>query len=157
MSYFNIAQEGHVVSVQLPIDIDTASGATGESFSMENWSHASIVITAGAATGASVVTVSENSDASQSDTNAIAFKLAKETTAAGDTLDALTAVASTGFTMSPNNGTIYVIELDAADLAAGLPWVTVHFADPSGSVIVSAVAVLSGGRYAGDESATAIA
>jgi hypothetical protein len=58
--------------------------------------------------------------------------------------------------MSTNNGTIYVIELDAADLAAGFPWVTVDFADPSGSVIVSAVAVLSGGRYSGDESATAI-
>ena len=157
MSYFNAAQEGHVVSILPPIDIDTASGATGESFSMENWSHASIIITAGAATGASVVTVSENTDASQSGTNPIAYKYAAETTAAGDTLGALTAVASTGFTMSTNNGTIYVIELDAADLAAGLPWVTVHFADPSGSVIVSAVAVLSGGRYACDQSATAIA
>ena len=157
MSYFNIAQEGHVVSVQLPIDIDTANGATGESFSMENWSHASIVITGGAATGASDVTVSENTDASQSDTTAIAFKYAIETTAGGDTLGALTAVSSSGFTMSTNNGTIYVLEIDAADLSAGYNWVTVHFGDPSGSVIVSAVAILSGGRYAGDESATAIA
>jgi hypothetical protein len=157
MSYFNIAQEGHVVSILPPIDIDTASGATSESFNMEGWSHASIIITAGATTGASVVTVSENTDASQSDTTAIAFKLAKEETALGDTLGALTAVASTGFTMSTNDGIIYVIELDAADLSAGYNWVTVHFADPSGSVIASAVAVLSGGRYAGDQSATAIA
>lgn len=156
MSAFNVAQEGHVVSVLPPIDIDTASGATGESFSMENWSHASITITAGATTGASVVTVSENTNASQSDTTAIAFKLAKEETALGDTLGALTATASTGFTMSTNDGIIYVIELDAADLSAGYNWVTVHFGDPSGSVIASAVAVLSGGRYAGDQSATAI-
>lgn len=156
MSYFNIANEGHVVSVQLPIDIDTNSGATGESFTMENWSHASIIITGGAATGASVVTVSENTDASQSGTTAIAFKYAKEETALGDTLGALTACTSAGFTMSTNNGTIYVLEIDAADLSEGSPWVTVHFADPSGTVIVSAVAVLSGGRYAGDESATAI-
>ena len=146
-----------MVSVLPPIDINTASGATGESFSMENWSHASIIITGGAATGASVVTVSENTDASQSGTTAIAFKYAIETTALGDTLATLTAVTSSGFTMSTNNGTIYVIELDAADLSGGSPWVTVHFADPSGSVIVSAVAVLSGGRYAGDLSATAIA
>jgi hypothetical protein len=156
MSYFNAAQEGHVVSILPPIDIDTASGHTGESFSMENWSHASIIITGGAASGASTITVSENTDAGQSGTNAIAFKLAKEITALGDTLGALTAVGSGGFAMSTNNGTIYVIELDAADLAAGSPWVTVHFGDPSGTVIVSAVAVLSGGRYAGDTSATAI-
>lgn len=157
MSYFNVAQEGHVVNVLQPIDIDTASGATSESFSMEGWSHASIIITAGATTGASVVTVSENTDDSQSDTTAIAFKYAKEETASGDTLGALTACASTGFTMSTEDGIIYVIELDAADLSAGYNWVTVHFADPSGSVIASAVAVLSGGRYAGDQSATAIA
>jgi len=157
MSYFNVAQEGHVVSILPPIDINTASGATGESFSMENWSHASIIITAGVTTGASVVTVSENTDASQSDTTAIAFKYAIEATALGDTLGALTAVGSGGFTMSTNDGIIYVIELDAADLSAGYPWVTVHFADPSGSVIASAVAVLSGGRYSGDQSATAIA
>jgi hypothetical protein len=156
MSYFNVAQEGHVVSILPPIDIDTASGATGESFNMENWSHASIIITGGAATGASVITVSENTDASQSGTNAIAYKYAKETTAAGDTLDALATVASTGFTMSTNNGTIYVIELDAADLSAGYNWVTLHIADPSGTRINSAVAVLSGGRYACDQSATAI-
>ena len=157
MSYFNVAQEGHVVSILPPIDIDTASGATADSFNMEGWSHASIIVTAGATTGASVVTVSENTSAAQGDTTAIAFKLAKEETALGDTLGALTATASTGFTMSTADGIIYVIELDAADLSAGYNWVTVHFADPSGSVIASAVAVLSGGRYAGDQSATAIA
>ena len=155
MSYFNVAQEGHVVSILPPIDIDTASGATADSFSMENWNHASIIITGGAATGASVVTVSEGTTATTG--TDIGFKYAIETTALGDTLATLTAVASTGFTMSTNNGTIYVIELDASELSAGYPWVTVDFADPSGSVIVSEVAVLSGGRYSGDMSATAIA
>ena len=155
MSYFNAAQEGHVVSVLSPVDIN--GGSTSESFHMANWSHASIIIMGGVSAGASTVTVSENTDASQSGTTAIAFNYAAETTAAGDTLGALTACSSSGFATSTNNGIIYVIEIDAAQLSAGYEWITVHFSNPSASNIAGVVAVLSGGRYASDQSATAIA
>ena len=154
MSYFNAAQEGHIVSILAPVDCN--SGKTGESFSMENWSHASIIITGGVSAGATTITVSENNNASQGGTTPIGFNYAAETTAAGDTLGALTACSSSGFATSTNNGIIYVIELDAAQLSAGYKWVTVHFSNPSASNIIGASAVLSGGRYACDQSATAI-
>ena len=147
MSYFNIAQEGHLVNVLAPVDIN--GGKTGDAFSMENWSHASIIITLGVthSTG-SVITVYECADNAATDDVAIAFKLASEVTAGGDVLEALTAVASTGFTTTTNDGCLYVIELDAADLSAGYPYVVVKAATPGGSTIASIVAVLSGGRYA---------
>ena len=153
MSYFNVAQEGHVVSILPPVDINGAK--TSDSFSMENWSHASIIITMGVthSTG-SAITVSEGATATTG--TDIGFYMAIEASALGDTLAALTWVASTGFTSAVTDGIIYVIEIDAAQLSAGYPWVTVDFASPGGSTIASAVAVLSGGRYAGDQSATAI-
>jgi hypothetical protein len=153
MSYFNVAQQGHVVSILPPVDIN--GGKTADSFSMENWSHASIIITMGVthSTG-SVITVSEGTTATTG--TDIAFKMAIEATALGDTLAALTVVSSSGFTSSTNDGIIYVIELDAADLSAGYHWVTLDLATPGGSSIASAVAILSGGRYSGDQSATAI-
>ena len=154
MSYFNAAQEGHVVSILPPVDI--SGGKVADAFSMENWSHATIIITMGVtySTG-SDITLSESATAAAG--TDIAFKYAIEATALGDTLGALTACASTGFTSSANDGIIYVIEVDAADLSAGYPWLCLTLANPGGSTIASAVAVLSGGRYACDQSATAIA
>jgi len=154
MSYFNIAQEGHVVSILPPVDIN--GGKVADAFSMENWSHASIVITLGVthSTG-SAITLSESTTAAAG--TDIGFNMAIEATALGDTLATLTAVPSTGFTSSINDGVIYVIEIDAADLSAGYPWLCLTLASPGGSTIASAVAILSGGRYACDMSATAIA
>ena len=152
MSYFNVAQEGHVVSILPPVDCD--GGKVCDAFSMENWSHATIILTLGVTGGTSDVTISESTTAAAG--TDIAFKYAIETTALGDTLGALTACASTGFTTSANDGVIYVIEIDAADLSAGYNWICVTLATPGAATFASAVAILSGGRYACDESATAI-
>jgi len=155
MSYFNIAQEGHLVNVLAPVDIN--GGKDGDAFSMENWSHASIIITLGVthSTG-SVVTVYECADNAAGDDVAVGFKLASEVTAGGDVLEALTAVGAGGFTTTVNDGALYVIELDAADLSAGYPYVKVKAATPGGSTLASIVAVLSGGRYASGISPTVL-
>jgi hypothetical protein len=87
----------------------------------------------------------------------MAFRYAAEATDAGDTLGALTAVSSSGFAMSTNNNIMYVIEIDADELADGYPWLQVCFSNPSNATYVAAVAILSGSRYAKDQSATAIA
>jgi hypothetical protein len=155
MSYFNIAQEGHLVNVIAPVDIN--AGVDGDAFSMENWSHASIIITLGVthSTG-SVVTVYECADNAAGDDVAIAFKLASEVTAGGDVLEVLTDVTSSGFTTTVNDGALYTIELDAADLSAGYPYVNVKCANPGGATFGSVVAVLSGGRYASSISPTVL-
>ena len=151
---FVVAEQAHVVSIFYPINITAA--ATCDVFSMENWSHASIIITAGAGS-ATTVTVSEADDFTPSNEATKVFNYAVEATAAGDVLDAaLAAAATTGVSTGTATGSIMVIEIDADELADGYPCVIVRFTDPGAGKVVSAVAVLSGGRYQEDITATAI-
>jgi len=92
-------------------------------------------------------------------TTLVGFNVHKQETAgtSNDVLGARVAVLSTGFTPSGNSGIFYVIELDANTLPAGQDWVQVLINDTSPSSIntlVSAFAILSGGRFVGDESLT---
>jgi hypothetical protein len=124
---------------------------------MKNHAHATIIVQCGVSDGAvPTITVEECDDVTPSHSTAIAFNAYKEETAAGDTLGARTAVASTGVAMSTNNGIMYVIEIDAAELTVGYPYLRVCFTDPGASALISAVAILSGARYAADQSETAI-
>ena len=159
MSGFNIAEMGHVVNILPPIDIDTASGvAASEIFSMRNYSHATIIVQVGVADAdAGNITIEECDDFGPSTDTAIDFYYYAETTALGDTLGARTkAEAATGIDVSGNDNTMYVIEIDAADLSDGYPCLELKWSDPGGSTIASAVAILSGARYGGDQSATEI-
>jgi hypothetical protein len=153
-----IAEELHVVNILPPIDVDTASGADMDVFSMENYAHATIIIQTGVTNATpGTITVKECDDFTPSNSTAIAFAYYEETTAAGDTLGARTAATTSGFALSANDNCTYVIEIDAAELSDGYPCIQVSWSNPGGSTIGSAVAILSGPRYAGDQSDTAIA
>lgn len=92
----------------------------------------------------------------RSDRTAIAdFRYAQEATVDGDTLDAALAAGST-ITVGTSN-VFCVIELDADQLTEDYEFVVLNVSDPGTSRIASAVAVLSGGRYQEDITATAIA
>lgn len=154
---FSIGEgEGHFVLGVAPVDID-AGAQTSDAFSMENWSHATIIITLGVTGAASTVTVKENTAADGSGATAIAFNYYAEETASGDTLGARTSASASGFATSTNDGVFYVIELSAEELSDGYPWVTVHMSDPGAATFASINVVLSGGRYQEVEGATAIA
>jgi hypothetical protein len=158
MKGFNIAELGHVVNILPPIDVDTASGASCVPFSMEGYSHVDIIIQTGVTNAtAGTITVEECTDLAAGTAVAIAFSYYAETTAAGDTLGARTTVANTGFALSGNDNCLYVISIDAAQLTDGYPVVQVEWSDPGGGTLGSAVAILSGARYASPQSATAIA
>ena len=160
MKGFNIAEVGHVVNILPPIDIDTASGvAHSEIFSMENYAHATIIVQCGVTNAdAGFITIEECDNFTPTTDTAIDFYYYAEETALGDTLGARTlAVAATGIDVSANDNTIYVIEIDASELTDGFPCIALKWSNPGGSTIASAVAILSGSRYAGTESATAIA
>ena len=88
---------------------------------------------------------------------AIPFDLYKQETAGAnnDVLGTRTATAVAGFTPSANDGIFYVIEVDGDNLPAGSPYVQLAIANGVNSVIASAIAILSGSRYAGDQSLTA--
>jgi hypothetical protein len=158
MKGFNVAECGHVVNILPPIDVDTASGASCVPFSMENYSHVDIIIQTGVTNAtAGTITIEECTDLAAGTATAIAFSYYAETTAAGDTLVARTTVAATGVALSANDNCIYVISIDASELTDGYPVIQVEWSNPGGSTLGSAVAILSGSRYASDQSATAIA
>lgn len=157
MAGFNIAEMGHVVNILPPQDVD--GGKSSAVFSMANHSHATIIVTCGSTNAdAGNITIEECDDFTPTNDTAIDFYYYAETTAAGDTLGARTkAEAATGIDVSANDNTIYVIEIDAAELSDGYPNLILKWSDPGGATFGSAVAILSGARYGGTESSTAIA
>jgi len=132
---------------------------------MAGAAHASIILQLGASAAAPTgVTVQAGTataavGAAVAGAAAIPFDLFKQETAgaANDVLGARTAVAAAGFAPSANDGIFYVIEIDGDSLPAGSDYVQLNIANGVNSVIASAVAILSGLRYAGESSATVTA
>lgn len=157
MKGINIAECGHVVNILPPQDVDT--GKTSDVFSMKNYAHCTIIVTCGSTNAdAGNITIEECDDFTPTNDTPIAFSYYEETTAAGDTLsEKKTAAADTGIDVSANDNTTYVIEIDASQLSDGYPNLCLKWSDPGGATYGSAVAILTGARYAGDQSATAIA
>lgn len=151
-----LAEVGHFVNVLPPIDI--SGGKTGDVFSMENYHHATIVVQIGVSAAAfTKILVNECTSFAGAGATAIPFNVYKEETAAGDTLGARTAVTAAGLTPSANDTIMYVIELDAAELSTDSHFVQLQLTNGTNSVIASALAILTGARYAEDQSPTAIA
>jgi hypothetical protein len=156
MKGINLAEQCHIVNILPPQDVSGA--VTSDVFSLENYAHATIIVTAGSTNAdAGNVTIEECDDFTPTTDTAIAFSYYAETTAAGDTLSAKTAATTAGIDVSGNDNITYVIEIDASQLTAGYPCLILKWSACGGATYGSAVAILSGSRYAGDQSATAIA
>jgi hypothetical protein len=153
---FWAAQDGHVVSVLSPQNM--SGGVTGQIFNMEGYEHASILIQLGAqAAAATKILLNACTDAAGDGAAAQPFNLFTQETAglSNDVLSTRQAVAATGYTPSANANIFYVIELDAASLPQGSPYVQLQITNGANADYVSAVAVLSAGRYTGDQSPSA--
>lgn len=149
MAGINIAESCHVVNILPPIDI--TGGAFSDVFSMENYAHATIIIQAGVTAAAwTKIIVNECIDATGhvGTAVAIAHYIYKEETDSGDTLGVRTAALAAGETPSANDNIFYVIELNASELSDGYPWVELSLTNGANANLVSAVAILSGARYA---------
>ena len=149
-----LAQQAPPVNVLPPVDVN--GGATSDVWSMKGHDHASILLTLGVTGGASTVTVEECSAADGSGATAIAFHYHAEAEEAGDTLSVRQTATAAGFATSTNNAIMYVIELDAAELSDGFPFVRVALSDPGSPTLAAAVAFLSGGRYTSDQAPTVL-
>lgn len=143
MSGFVLSEQGKPVAGIAPVDIGGAA-KTSDYFSMENYSHASIIVYCGAITNAATITVEESDDNTGNDTTAIGFSYYQIT--AGVTGDR-TTVANTGFSTGTTDGSMFVIEIDAAELSDGYPYLVVKTTDAAANLI-TVVPVLSGARYA---------
>lgn len=158
MKGFVLAEQGHVVNILAPVDV--TGGVTAQRFSMANYQHASIIFQIGVSAAAFTALLVKNCTlASGGTATAIAFSIYKQETAGAshDVLGARTAVTAAGYAPSANDGIFYVIELDANELTDGFPWVELSLTNGTNSVIASAVAILSGARYAETQSPTVTA
>lgn len=155
MKGFVIGEAGHVVLALAPIDIN-GGAVSSDVWSMENYSHCSILIALGVTGAASTVTVEECDNFTPTTHPAIAFSYYAETTDAGDTLGVRTAAAVGGFSTSTNDNVFYVIEVDGSQLSDGYPNLRVSMSDPGAGTLVCVIVILSGPRYAEEQSASAI-
>ncbi len=152
---FVVAEQGHVVQMLAPVDV--AAAATGDTILMEGWAHASIIVGFGVGS-ATTITVGECTGFGGTGRTAVTFRSAQEATGGGDVLDAALAWASS-ITIAGSAaavGGFAVIEIDADELSDGSPYLQVNIADPGTSKIACIYAVLSGGRYQKDITATVI-
>ncbi len=152
----DLTQEGHVVNMLPPLDIDAAAQVS-KYFNMAEYQVVYVFIQLGVTGAASTITVEESDDASGSSTTAIAFRYRTEDTAAGDTWDAgYTTATTAGFATSTNDGIMYAIKIDAAELTDGFPYIVVKSSDPGAATFGSMLAIGMGTRYKQDVTKTVI-
>lgn len=150
---FVSAEQGHVMMLYEPLSVGAA--ATSDTFLMEGWGHASIICAFGAGSG-TTISVGECTGFGGTGRTAVTFRFAQEATSGGDVLDAALAWAST-ITIAAGSAAFAVIEIDGDELTDGYPYLQVNIADPGTAKLATVLAVLSGGRYQKDITATAIA
>ncbi len=150
-----LAEAGHIVNVIPPIDI--TGGKTGDVFHVKDHAHVTIVVQIGVSTAAfTKILLNSCDDAAAAGAAAMAFFVYKEETALGDTLGARTAVTSAGLTPSANDNIMYVLEVDAAELPQGQEYLQLSLTNTTNAVLASALAILTGPRYAEEQSRTVI-
>lgn len=160
MKGFVVAEQGHVVNIIPPVD--NTGGKISQAFSMRDYQHATIIFQIGVAAAAGVTlklqcgTATALGGTNVAGATPIGFKLYRQETAGAnfDVLGPGVIVPSTGYVVPAGNSIFYVIELDGQELPQGSPWVQLVTVNGANSVIGSAVAVLSGARFAEVQSPT---
>ena len=164
-----IAQDAHVCPVIPPASYSAA--IAGKRFNLAAWSHASVLIAFGAS-GGPIGAITVNAYAAETGGSgvAIAYRLFKQEAASAPydvlslnsvTNDGNFPQTASGYTPGTDYANaFYLIEIDAQDLLAAANGTYVEVDIAVGSMgttaqLVSAHAILSGGRFTGDVSATA--
>jgi hypothetical protein len=155
---FSPAQKGHVVNILPPVDV--TGGKVAQAFSMRNYAHATIIVQIGVSAAApTAIILKKCQDNAGTGAVAIPFNLYTQEVAGAsqDVLSDRQSVAAAGYAPSANDGIFYVLEVDAAELDAANPYLQLNITNGVNSVIASAVAVLSGPRFASAVSPTVTA
>jgi len=154
---FNIVEDGAIVTLYNPVDINGLAGADSPVIVlMQNWVHATIIISIGADPRvAGVITVESIDDTAVSTATEIMFRYYRYNTsqilANGDVPGALTWTTTAAAGLIPTAlgvPCMYVIELDGEELVQGDIGFRLCMVDPAAACVGSAIAILSGARYA---------
>jgi hypothetical protein len=162
---FWAAQDGHVVNILPPQN--ATGGVSSTPFEMQQHAHASIILQLGAQSAQlTELIVNAGTSAAMTTKQAIPFNLFKQETAGASndvlannpsTNNGLFAIPATGYQPSANANIFYIVEIDAAALPQGYPYVQIAITDGANTDFVSAVAILSAGRNVSDQSPTVTA
>ncbi len=156
MKGINIAEQCHIVNALAPVS--AAGGKTCEYVSMAGYGHLTAVITLGAAVDETTITAYRSADNAGTGEHAIAFRYYMEETASTDVVERQTDAGVGGFTTAVGAaGSIYVIEVDAAELGEDHPYFGLKLSDPGGAQLASVVYILSGGTYQEEATASVLA
>lgn len=154
---FVIAEEGHVAQMIYPTMTGAVAATSGGVFSMANWGHATVLCLGGAGSAERAVKLYNVSGSAGLLPVALTFRYAIASgttggmlTPARDVMDAALQWGST-LTLAATAQTFGIIEIDADELAAGLPCVFVY-----GNNDMAVPVILSGGRYQEDITASAL-
>jgi len=138
---------------------DHNAGADGDSVCMENYGHATFIITFGELTGNAVLKFYEGATAGAK-TTAKTFSYRATSTdlknAGGDTLGSESTSAALTLTAATYEDRMLVAEIDASELTDGYPWITPEISSAASEEFAAIIAVLSLPRYAEDVPPTAI-
>ena len=154
---FNIVEDGAIVTLYYPVDINSLGGADSPVIVlMENWAHATIIYSIGVnPLVAGVVTIESCDDTVVTTPTAINFRYYRYNTsqilANGDVHGDLTWTTSAAAGLIPTAAGVpimYAIELDAEELVPGDIGFRMCIVDPAAASVGSAIAILSGARYA---------
>ncbi len=155
MKGFHIGEEGHVVCLVLPHELNGAAHRT-DIIDMKGYSHVDFIIVTGAGGTAATVTVEKDPATTSGSEVAIPFKYYAELTGDGDVLDRAADATVAGFALAATADIMYVISVDAAELGEGYEGINLYITNPGGSLYGAVIAVLSGARYAKESSETAL-
>jgi hypothetical protein len=160
MSGFNLAETGHLVQLWEPANHTGAESTLV--VRMENYSHMTVIISYGATPAADGLILVESCDDMTPTTHTeIVFDyyecILDFEGALGDVMSVKKSAEVTGMVPTAVANIMYIIELEASQLTSGHIGFRLRQANPTGDSIMSAVAILSGSRYAGPASPTAIA
>ena len=156
----NLAETCHFINLIPPLS--DSNGEVTSAWSMEQWDHVTIIVQFGATDAdAGTITVQKCTDVAAGTTVDFAFQYYAEETDAGDVLDATPTrvTAATGIDCAPAgvNNIMYVIEIDACELGQAYPCLRMTYTTPNGATLISALAILSGGRDTRPASPTVLA
>jgi len=116
---------------------------------MGDYGHLTFILSQGAGlTGTANLTVEECSDNAGTGANAIPFKY--RVMSAVDALGSLSDALAAGYTAPAGADKMVAIEVDAAQLSEGKPWVRLAINEVVNSPVdAGVIAILSNGRYEG--------
>lgn len=154
-----LSERNGIVFVYKPQDTGGAA-VTGESIKMDKYAHVTFLVQCGVLTGgANVLTVkSVATDGTQTTAESFNYRLADadQGGAGADGYAAWTAASTLTMTAATYDNRLLIIEMDAAALTDGQPWLTLALTGVSNPGLISIAAILSEPRYAAHDLPTAI-